>query len=70
MRLEFKKQEEDIEEKKKKRSRRQPRSRTLLWRPSRQLPAVFYCWTAMLLGRPDFAYRKINNSESVKYFFP
>ena len=40
MRLEFKKQEEDIEEKKKK--------------------TVFYGWaaTCMLLGRPDFAYRK------------
>ena len=63
MRLEFKIQE-DIAEKSKNFCRRQPRSRALLKRPSGWPPAAFNGWTAMSLGRPDFAKQEI-----IMYFF-
>ena len=52
------KQEEDIEEKKKKTFEKAAQFKNTAVEASRRLPAVFYGWTAMPLGRPDFAYRK------------
>ena len=54
----IKKQEEDIEEKKKKTFEKAAQFKNTAVEARQAVPAVFYGWTAMPLGRPDFAYRK------------